>query len=97
MPLQLSSFTLETIPALVFIAAVVVLIISGGLFLMLLRQQKELEHLHDELYAWRKFGDTVEVINPPVPAAVAPAEPAPVRKPRPIPEGLEVIHPAVNR
>ena len=94
MPLQLSSFTLETLPALVFIAAVVVLIISGGLFLMLLRQQKELEHLHDELYAWRKFGDTVEVIDTPVPAAV---EPAPVRKPRPIPEGLEVIHPAVNR
>lgn len=92
-----TSFTLETIPALVFIAAVVVLIISGGLFLMLLRQQKELEHLHDELYAWRKFGDTVEVIDTPVPAAVAPAEPAPVRKPRPIPEGLEVIHPAVNR
>lgn len=91
-----TSFTLETIPALVFIAAVVVLMISGGLFLMLLRQQKELEHLHDELYAWRKFGDTVEVIDTPVPAAVAPAEP-PVRKPRPIPEGLEVIHPAVNR
>lgn len=91
-----TSFTLETIPALVFIAAVVVLMISGGLFLMLLRQQKELEHLHDELYAWRKFGDTVEVIDTPVPAAVAPAEP-PVKKPRPIPEGLEVIHPAVDR
>lgn len=96
MLLSATSFTLETIPALVFIAAVVVLMISGGLFLMLLRQQKELEHLHDELYAWRKFGDTVEVIDTPVPAAVAPAEP-PVRKPRPIPEGLEVIHPAVNR
>lgn len=96
MILSATSFTLETIPALVFIAAVVVLMISGGLFLMLLRQQKELEHLHDELYAWRKFGDTVEVIDTPVPAAVAPAEP-PVRKPRPIPEGLEVIHPAVNR
>lgn len=96
MLLSATSFTLETVPALVFIAAVVVLMISGGLFLMLLRQQKELEHLHDELYAWRKFGDTVEVIDTPVPAAVAPAEP-PVRKPRPIPEGLEVIHPAVNR
>nr|DAW37236.1 MAG TPA: hypothetical protein [Caudoviricetes sp.] len=96
MLLSATSFTLETIPALVFIAAVVVLMISGGLFLMLLRQQKELEHLHDELYAWRKFGDTVEVIDTPVPAATAPPKP-PVRKPRPIPEGLEVIHPAVNR
>lgn len=96
MLLSATSFTLETVPALVFIAAVVVLIISGGLFLMLLRQQKELEHLHDELYAWRKFGDTVEVIDTPVPAAVAPPKP-PAKKPRPIPEGLEVIHPAVNR
>lgn len=96
MLLSATSFTLETVPALVFIAAVVVLMISGGLFLMLLRQQKELEHLHDELYAWRKFGDTVEVIDTPVPAATAPPKP-PVRKPSPIPEGLEVIHPAVNR
>lgn len=85
---------MDFLPALVFIAAVVVMIISGGLFLMLLRQQKELEHLHAELYAWRKFGDTVEVVDTPVPAAI---EPAPVRKPRPIPEGLEVIHPATNR
>ncbi len=87
---------MDFLPALVFIAAVVVLIIAGGLFLMLLRQQKELEHLHAELFAWRKFGDTVEVIDTPVPAAVAPPEP-PVRKPRPIPEGLEVIHPAVTK
>ena len=87
---------MDFLPALVFIAAVVALIISGGLFLMLHRQQQELEHLHAELYAWRKFGDTVEVIDTPVPAAVAPAEP-PVRKPRPIPEGLEVIHPAVTK
>ena len=85
---------MDFLPALVFIAAVVVMIISGGLFLMLLRQQKELEHLHAELYAWRKFGDTVEVVDTPVPAAI---EPAPVRRPRPIPEGLEVIHPATNR
>lgn len=94
MLLSVSSVTIDALPALVFVASVVVLIIAGALFALNIWQRRENEHLHAELYAWRKFGDTVEVIDTPVPAAV---EPAPVRKPRPIPEGLEVIHPAVTK
>lgn len=86
------TYTLETVPALVFIAAVVVLILAAGMFALNIWQRRELEHLHAELYTLRMFRDTVEFIDEP-----REPEPAPVRKPRPIPEGLEVIHPAVNR
>ena len=92
MLLQVNSFTLETVPALVFIAAVLALILAAGMFVMNLWQRKENDHLHAELYTLRMFRDTVEFIDEP-----REPEPAPVRKPRPIPEGLEVIHPAVNR
>jgi hypothetical protein len=84
--------TLETVPALVFIAAVLALILAVGMFALNIWQRRELEHLHAELYTLRMFRDTVEFIDEP-----REPEPAPVRKPRPIPEGLEVIHPAVNR
>ncbi len=92
MPMSIASVTLETIPALVFIAAVVVLIIAAGMFALNVWQRRELEHLHAELYTLRMFRDTVEFIDEP-----REPEPAPVKTPRPIPEGLEVIHPAVNR
>lgn len=94
MPMLTAGVTLDTLPALVFIAAVLALILAVGMFALNIWQRRENEHLHAELYAWRKFGDTVEVIDTPIPAAV---EPAPAKKPRPIPDGLEVIHPAVNR
>nr|DAV69124.1 MAG TPA: FAM165 family [Caudoviricetes sp.] len=84
--------TLETVPALVFIAAVLALILAVGMFALNIWQRRELEHLHAELYTLRMFRDTVEFIDEP-----REPEPAPVRKPRPIPDGLEVIHPAVNR
>jgi len=86
------TYTLDTIPALVFIAAVLALILAAGMFALNIWQRRELEHLHAELYTLRMFRDTVEFIDEP-----REPEPAPVRKPRPIPEGLEVIHPAVNR
>lgn len=86
------TYTLDTIPALVFIAAVLALILAVGMFALNIWQRRELEHLHAELYTLRMFRDTVEFIDEP-----REPEPAPVRKPRPIPEGLEVIHPAVNR
>ena len=92
MPMSVASLTLETVPALVFIAAVLALILAAGMFALNIWQRRELEHLHAELYTLRMFRDTVEFIDePPEP------EPAPVRKPRPIPEGLEVIHPAVTK
>ena len=84
--------TLETVPALVFIAAVLALILAAGMFALNIWQRRELEHLHAELYTLRMFRDTVEFIDEP-----REPEPAPVRKPRPIPEGLEVIHPAVTK
>lgn len=86
------TYTLDTIPALVFIAAVLALILAAGMFALNIWQRRELEHLHAELYTLRMFRDTVEFIDEP-----REPEPAPVRNPRPIPEGLEVIHPAVNR
>nr|DAK45014.1 MAG TPA: FAM165 family [Caudoviricetes sp.] len=87
-----ASVTLETVPALVFIAAVLALILAVGMFALNIWQRRELEHLHAELYTLRMFRDTVEFIDEP-----REPEPAPVRKPRPIPEGLEVIHPAVTK
>lgn len=92
MPMSVASVTLDALPALIFIASVVVLIIAGALFALNIWQRRELEHLHAELYTLRMFRDTVEFIDEP-----REPEPAPVRNPRPIPEGLEVIHPAVNR
>lgn len=92
MLLSTAPLTLETVPALVFIAAVLALILAAGMFALNIWQRRELEHLHAELYTLRMFRDTVEFIDEP-----REPEPAPVRKPRPIPEGLEVIHPAVNR
>ncbi len=92
MLLQVNSFTLETVPALVFIAAVLALILAAGMFALNIWQRRELGHLHAELYTLRMFRDTVEFIDEP-----REPEPAPVKLPRPIPEGLEVIHPAVNR
>lgn len=92
MLLSTAPLTLETVPALVFIAAVLALILAAGMFALNVWQRRELEHLHAELYTLRMFRDTVEFIDEP-----REPEPAPVRKPRPIPEGLEVIHPAVNR
>nr|DAU70438.1 MAG TPA: FAM165 family [Caudoviricetes sp.] len=92
MPMSTAPLTLETVPALVFIAAVLALILAVGMFALNIWQRRELEHLHAELYTLRMFRDTVEFIDEP-----REPEPAPVRKPRPIPEGLEVIHPAVNR
>lgn len=89
MPMLTAGVTLETVPALVFLSAVMMLMISGALFVMNLWQRRENEHLHAELYAWRKFGDSVEFVDERSVIASAP-----VRKPRPIPEGLEVIHPA---
>lgn len=86
------TYTLDTIPALVFIAAVLALILAAGMFALNIWQRRELEHLHAELYTLRMFRDTIEFIDEP-----REPEPAPVRNPRPIPEGLEVIHPAVNR
>lgn len=87
-----SPVTLETLPALACIASVLMTIISAGLFGMNLWQRKENDHLHAELYAWRKFGDSIEFVDErPV------STNASVRKPRPIPEGLEVIHPATTR
>nr|DAV92440.1 MAG TPA: FAM165 family [Caudoviricetes sp.] len=90
--MSVASVTLDALPALIFIASVVVLIIAGALFALNIWQRRELEHLHAELYTLRMFRDTVEFIDEP-----REPEPAPVRNPRPIPEGLEVIHPAVNR
>jgi hypothetical protein len=87
-----ASVTLETVPALVFIAAVLALILAAGMFALNIWQRRELDHLHAELYTLRMFRDTVEFIDEP-----REPEPAPVRKPRPIPEGLEVIHPAVTK
>lgn len=92
MPMSTAPLTLETVPALVFIAAVLALILAVGMFALNIWQRRELEHLHAELYTLRMFRDTVEFIDEP-----REPEPAPVRKPRPIPDGLEVIHPAVNR
>lgn len=92
MSMPTASVTLETVPALVFIAAVLALILAAGMFALNIWQRRELDHLHAELYTLRMFRDTVEFIDEP-----REPEPAPVRKPRPIPEGLEVIHPAVNR
>ena len=86
------TYTLDTVPALVFVAAVVVLIISAGILTLYLWQQRELSHLHEELYTLRVFRDSVEFVDErPVITST------PAKKPRPIPEGLEVIHPAVNR
>lgn len=92
MPMSVASLTLETVPALVFIAAVLALILAAGMFALNIWQRRELDHLHAELYTLRMFRDTVEFIDEP-----REPEPAPVRKPRPIPEGLEVIHPAVTK
>lgn len=92
MPMLTAGVTLDTLPALACIAAVIMTIISGGLFVMNLWQRKENDHLHAELYTLRMFRDTVEFID-----ELPEPEPAPVRKPRPIPEGLEVIHPAVTK
>lgn len=92
MLLSTAPLTLETVPALVFIAAVLALILAAGMFALNIWQRRELEHLHAELYTLRMFRDTVEFIDEP-----REPEPAPVRKPRPIPEGLEVIHPAVTK
>lgn len=92
MPMSVAPLTLETVPALVFIAAVLALILAAGMFALNIWQRRELEHLHAELYTLRMFRDTVEFIDEPREPA-----PAPVRKPRPIPEGLEVIHPAVTK
>lgn len=92
MSMPTASVTLETVPALVFIAAVLALILAVGMFALNIWQRRELEHLHAELYTLRMFRDTVEFIDEP-----REPEPAPVRKPRPIPEGLEVIHPAVTK
>lgn len=92
MPMSTASLTLETVPALVFIAAVLALILAAGMFALNIWQRRELDHLHAELYTLRVFRDSVEFVDErPV------ITNAPVRKPRPIPEGLEVIHPAVNR
>lgn len=92
MPMSVAPLTLETVPALVFIAAVLALILAAGMFALNIWQRRELEHLHAELYTLRMFRDTVEFIDEP-----REPEPAPVRKPSPIPEGLEVIHPAVTK
>lgn len=92
MPMSVASLTLETVPALVFIAAVLALILAAGMFALNIWQRRELEHLHAELYTLRMFRDTVEFIDEP-----REPEPAPVKKPLPIPEGLEVIHPAVTK
>ena len=92
MPMSVASLTLETVPALVFIASVLALILAAGMFALNIWQRRELEHLHAELYTLRMFRDTVEFIDEP-----REPEPAPVKKPRPIPEGLEVIHPAVTK
>lgn len=92
MLLSTAPLTLETVPALVFIAAVLALILAAGMFALNIWQRRELEHLHAELYTLRMFRDTVEFIDEP-----REPEPAPVRKPRPIPEGLEVIHRAVTK
>lgn len=96
MPMLTAGVTLDTLPALACIAAVIMTIISAGLFVMNLWQRKENDHLHGELYAWKKFGDSIEFVDDTTKPAPAPA---PVRKkaPRPIPEGLEVIHPAVAK
>lgn len=92
MPMSIASVTLETIPALVFIAAVLALILAAGMFALNVWQRRELEHLHAELYTLRIFRDSVRFVDEqPEP------EPAPVMTPRPLPDGLEVIHPAVNR
>lgn len=90
--MSVASLTLETVPALVFIAAVLALILAAGMFALNIWQRRELEHLHAELYTLRMFRDTVEFIDEP-----REPEPAPVKKPLPIPEGLEVIHPAVTK
>lgn len=87
---------MDALPTLVFIAAVLVLIIAGGLFLWNLRLQNELSRLRLNNDTLRSVVRSIDWIDSPMPAAVAPPEP-PVRKPRPIPEGLEVIHPAVSR
>lgn len=92
MSMPTASVTLETVPALVFIAAVLALILAAGMFALNIWQRRELDHLHAELYTLRIFRDSVRFVDePPEP------EPAPVRKPRPIPEGLDVIHPAVTK
>lgn len=86
------TYTLDTIPALIFIASVVVLIIAAGVLALYIWQQRELQHAREELYTLRVFRDSVEFVDDrPVITST------PAKKPRPIPEGLEVIHPAVNR
>lgn len=92
MPMLTAGVTLDTLPALACLAAVLMTIISAGMFALNIWQRRELEHLHAELCTLRMFRDTVEFIDEP-----REPEPAPVRKPRPIPEGLEVIHPAVTK
>lgn len=92
MSMPTASVTLETVPALVFIAAVLALILAAGMFALNIWQRRELEHLHAELYTLRIFRDSVRFVDEqPEP------EPAPVMTPRPLPDGLVVIHPAVNR
>lgn len=83
---------MDALPTLVFIAAVLVLIIAGGLFLWNLRLQSEMSRLRLDNDALRSVVGSIDWMDTPVPAAVAPPEP-PVKKPLPIPEGLEVIHP----
>ena len=92
MPMSIASVTLETIPALVFVAAVVVLIIAAGMFALNVWQRRELEHLHAELYTLRIFRDSVRFVD-----EQQEPEPAPVKTPRPLPDGLVVIHPATTR
>lgn len=96
MPLLERKYEMDALPTLVFIAAVLVLIIAGGLFLWNLRLQSEMSRLRLDNDALRSVVGSIDWLDSPIPAAVAPAEP-PVKKPRPIPEGLEVIHPAVDR
>ena len=85
---------MDTLPALVFIATTTVLLLTAWLFTMLTKQQQEIEHLHAELYAWRRFSDSIEFIDTPngrTGETMAPQKQP--KTPRPIPEGLTVIHP----
>ena len=50
MLLSTAPLTLETVPALVFIASVLALILAAGMFALNIWQRRELEHLHAELY-----------------------------------------------
>lgn len=87
---------MDALPTLVFLAAVLTLVIAGGLFLWNLRLQSELSRLRLNNDTLRSVVGSIDWLDSPIPAAVEPAKP-PVKKPRPVPEGLEVIHPAVNR